>query len=408
MTELTAADQPLKRLALDRLHRELGARMGGFAGYDMPIQYSAGLKAEHMHTRGQAGLFDVSHMGQLRVTPSADAGELSDVSGGSRAISSGSPALSLHAELEAALPVDFAGWPPPDAKGIGQQKYSYLLNELGGIEDDLMLVNLGSEVRIIVNAGNRDTDLSRLEGLAPHLRFEWIDAALLALQGPSAESVLAALDPKAAELRFMQSASLNLLGVECFATRSGYTGEDGYEISIPSINADKIARRLLEDPRVKPIGLGARDTLRLEAGLPLHGNDIAPDTTPVEAGLQFAIPKSRRTGGAKAGGFPGSDVILGQLATGVARKLVGLISEENIPIRSHAMIVDEQDQTVGEVTSGTLSPSLSKPVMLAYMDSAGLAILQANPGVRLRAVVRDKRPIVKVSPLPFVMKQYKR
>lgn len=394
MSEAPATGLPLKCLALDGLHRELGARMGGFAGYDMPIQYAAGLKAEHLHTRSQAGLFDVSHMGQLRVT-------LAEGLNGSRL-------RSFHAALEAALPVDFANWPEPDARGIGQQKYSYLLNDLGGIEDDLMLVNLGNEVRIIVNAGNRDADLSRLKSLAPGLSFDWIEAALLALQGPAAESILAALDPKAAELRFMQSASLTLLGVECFATRSGYTGEDGYEISIPISAADKVARRLLEDPRVKPIGLGARDTLRLEAGLPLHGNDIAPNTTPVAAGLQFAIPKSRRAGGAKAGGFPGAEVILEQLAKGVARKLVGLVSEENVPIRSHAMIVDEQDQAVGEVTSGTLSPSLGKPVMLAYLDTDVLAILQANPDVRLRAVVRGKRPIIKVSPLPFVTKQYKR
>lgn len=386
--------EPLKRLALDGLHRELGARMGGFAGFDMPIQYAGGLKAEHLHTRSQAGLFDVSHMGQLRVT--------------SNTAASRSQVLPLHTALEAALPVDFEGWPAPDANGIGigigQQKYSYLLNDEGGIEDDLMLVNLGNEVRIIVNAGNRDADLSRLKSLATTLQFEWIDAALLALQGPAAESVLAALDPKAAELRFMQSASLNLLGVECFATRSGYTGEDGYEISIPTLGADRIARRLLEDLRVKPIGLGARDTLRLEAGLPLHGNDITSNITPVAAGLQFAIPKSRRAGGTKSGGFPGAALILDQLANGVARKLVGLVSEENIPIRSHALIVDHNDQAVGEVTSGTLSPSLGKPVMLAYVDTAVLA----NTNAILRAVVRDKRPVIKVTRLPFVEKNYKR
>ncbi len=397
MSDAPEIGQPLKRLALDGLHRELGARMGGFASYDMPIQYASGLKAEHLHTRAQAGLFDVSHMGQLRVTAATS-------TAASTANRNTAPSAELQAALEAALPVDFADWPVPDARGIGYQKYSYLLNDQGGIEDDLMLVNLGSEVRIIVNAGNRENDLRRLKSLAPGLRFEWIDAALLALQGPASESVLAALDPKAADLRFMQSTGLTLLGVECFATRSGYTGEDGYEISIPTQHADRIARRLLEDLRVKPIGLGARDTLRLEAGLPLHGNDIGPDTTPVAAGLQFAIPKSRRTGGSKCAGFPGAALILGQLANGVTRKLVGLVSEDNIPIRSHAAIVDGNDQIVGAVTSGTLSPSLGKPVMLAYVDVTALA----NPHADLRAAVRDKRPSVKISALPFVTKRYKR
>lgn len=362
----------LKRLALDALHRELGARMGGFAGYDMPIQYPAGLKAEHLHTRAEAGLFDVSHMGQLRVT-----------------------GPGLHQALERALPVDFDGWP------VGMQKYSYLLNDNGGIEDDLMLVNLGSdEVRIIVNAGNRDHDLALLTKLCPMLKFEWIDHALLALQGPQAEAALAALDPRAAGMRFMQSETLQLLGASCFATRSGYTGEDGYEISVPLAAVDAVARRLLANPAVKPVGLGARDTLRLEAGLPLHGNDITPATTPVEAALTFAIPKSRRAGGAKAGGFPGADAVLGQLQAGARRKLVGLTSDEAVPIRTHAAIVDAADTAIGEVTSGTVSPSLGKPVMLAYLDTAA-----DGP---LRAVVRDRRPAVQRAGLPFVPKRYKR
>jgi len=362
----------LKRLALDALHRELGARMAGFAGYDMPIQYPAGLKAEHLHTRAEAGLFDVSHMGQLRVT-----------------------GPQLHQALECALPVDFDGWP------AGIQKYTYLLNERGGIEDDLMLVNLGpDEVRIVVNAGNRDHDFALLTRLCPTLKFEWIEHALLALQGPRAEALLAALDPRAADMRFMQSETLTLLGASCFATRSGYTGEDGYELSVPPAAADAVARRLLADPAVRPVGLGARDTLRLEAGLPLHGNDISATTTPVEAALSFAIPKSRRTGGAKAGGFPGADAVLEQLHTGVRRKLVGLASDEAVPIRAHAPIVDAGDRTVGEVTSGTVSPSLGKPVMLAYVDTSA-----DGP---LRAVVRDRRLAVQRASLPFVPKRYKR
>ena len=246
-----------KTIALDALHRELGAKMAGFAGFEMPIQYRNGVKAEHLHTRERAGLFDVSHMGQLRVT-AAD---------GRR--------TTLRRQLEAALPVDFESWPE------GLQKYSYLLNDDAGIEDDLMLVNLGEEVRIVVNAGNREHDLALLRARCPDLVFEWIDAALLALQGPAAEQVLARLDPAAAPMLFMQSRTLALLGAKCFATRSGYTGEDGFEISVPSDSAEAVARRLLADPDVAPIGLGARDTLRLEAGLPLHGNDIGPTTTPV-------------------------------------------------------------------------------------------------------------------------------
>ncbi len=369
---------PPRAIPLAALHRGLGAKFGPFAGYEMPIQYPAGLKAEHAATRTRAGLFDVSHMGQLRVRARDGS------------------AASLARGLEAALPVDFDGWP------AGLQKYSVLLNDAGGIEDDLMLVNLGDEVRIVVNAGNRDADYARLVAACPGLAIEWIDAALVALQGPDAEAVLAALDPAAAAMTFMQARELSLEGARCFATRSGYTGEDGYEISLPHDAAEPIVRRLLADPRVQPAGLGARDTLRLEAGLPLHGSDIAPSTTPVEAGLAFAIPKSRRAGGAKAGGFPGAAPILAQLAEGPSRRLVGLVSSEAIPIRAHAPILDASDATVGEVTSGTVSPTLGRPVMLAYVSTAAL------DGRPLRAAVRDKRPSVEVAKLPFVPKRYRR
>ena len=306
MSEASTQAAPVRRIALDALHRELGAKFGPFAGFDMPIQYPAGLKAEHAHTRTAAGLFDVSHMGQVRIR----------ARDGSQA--------TLQRSLESALPVDFEGW------AIGLQKYSFLLNDAGGIEDDLMLVNLGDEVRMVVNAGNRDADFARLVALCPALAIEWVDAALIALQGPQAEAVLAALDPTAADMSFMQARTLDLLGVPCFTTRSGYTGEDGYEISIPSVDADRVVRAMLADARVAPIGLGARDTLRLEAGLPLHGNDIDPTTTPVQAGLMFAIPKSRRTGGAKQGGFPGAVVILQELAQGAPRKLVALRSDGSV------------------------------------------------------------------------------
>jgi aminomethyltransferase len=376
----TAADQALQRVPLDALHREAGARMAGFAGYEMPIQYPTGLKTEHLRTRASCGLFDVSHMGQLLIR--ARDGRID----------------TLQQELEACLPLDFQGW------HSGVQKYSLLLNERGGIEDDLMLVNLGDEVRMIVNAGNRAHDLHLLTMRCPGLEFDWIDAALIALQGPQAEAVLSALDPRAASPRFMESVALELLGTPCFATRSGYTGEDGFEISIPAVEAELVVRQLLQDPRVTPVGLGARDTLRLEAGLPLHGNDIGPDTTPVEAQLQFAIARSRRSDGPKVAGFTGAEVVLNQLAHGASRKLVGLVSGEAVPIRGHAAIVDGDDRQVGEVTSGTISPTLGHPVMLAYLNSDAL---QAGE-MPLRAQVREKRPAVTRRPLPFVPKSYKR
>ena len=369
---------PIRAIPLAALHRGLGAKSGPFAGYEMPIQYPAGLKAEHAATRTHAGLFDVSHMGQLRIR------------------AKDGTAASLARGLEAALPVDFDGWAP------GLQKYSYLLNDAGGIEDDLMLVNLGDEVRMVVNAGNRDADFARLVAACPDLSIEWVDAALVALQGPDAEAVLAALDPSCTSMTFMQAGELSLEGARCFATRSGYTGEDGWEISLPLDAAERIVRRLLADPRVQPVGLGARDTLRLEAGLPLHGSDITPTTTPVEAGLAFAIPKSRRAAGAKAGGFPGAATVLAQLAAGPSRRLVGLVSSDVVPVRAHAPILDASDATVGEVTSGTVSPTLGRPVMLAYVESAAL------DGRALRAAVRDRRPAVEVAKLPFVPKRYRR
>ncbi len=369
----------LLRVPLDALHRELGARMSGFAGFDMPIQYPGGLKSEHLRTRSACGLFDVSHMGQLVARPRDGRIE------------------TLQRELEACLPLDFEGWHP------GVQKYSLLLNERGGIEDDLMLVNLGDEVRIVVNAGNRAHDLHLLTMRCPGLDFEWIDAALIALQGPQAEAVLSQLDPRAASPSFMESVALELLGAPCFATRSGYTGEDGFEISIPSVEAEMVVRQLLEDSRVTPVGLGARDTLRLEAGLPLHGNDIGPETTPVEAQLPFAIARSRRSDGPKVAGFPGAEVVLNQLAHGAERKLVGLVSQEAVPIRAHAPVVDGEGRPVGEVTSGTISPTLGHPVMLAYLPAA-----LAKADTPLFAQVRGKRLAITRKPLPFVPKRYKR
>lgn len=355
---------PLRRTPLYELHLELGARMVPFAGYEMPLQYAAGLRAEHLWTRGNAGLFDVSHMGQLRVRGS-----------------------DLHAALERALPVDFDGWP------TGMQKYSLLLNEGGGIDDDLMVTRLEDEVAMVVNAACKERDLARVASLCPKLEFCVLDHALIALQGPRAEEALA----EAASLQFMHARVVRLAGIECVVTRSGYTGEDGFEISVPANHAIALARALLAHPAVRPVGLGARDTLRLEAALPLHGEDIDADTTPREAGLGWAIARSRRAGGAKAGGFPGA-----AFAERGRRRFVGLLGKDAVPVRSGAKLLDAADAEVGEVTSGTVSPTLSRPVMLAYVDSG------VPDGARLHALVRNQQHPVDIVPTPFVPKRYKR
>ncbi|MFK7962358.1 MAG: glycine cleavage system aminomethyltransferase GcvT [Burkholderiaceae bacterium] len=378
---MTSASDGLQRLALENLHEGLGARMAAFAGWRMPVQYPAGLKAEHLHVRQQAGLFDVSHMGQIRVTPR------------------NGKVATLHKQLEAALPVDFVNW----RQGI--QRYSLLLNDDGGIEDDLMMTNLGESVFLVVNAGNRDADFALLNERCPELEFEWVDAALIALQGPKAGALISEFDAHADELSFMQTSFLNLEDAYCFSARSGYTGEDGFEISIPTAAAERVVSQLLRHPSVKPIGLGARDSLRLEAGLPLHGQDITADTTPHEAGLGFAIAMSRRVGGNKEGGYPGAATIAEQAVRGTQRRLVGLTSPEAIPIRTGAAIFNEREEQVGTVTSGTLSPSLGQPVMMAYLDTAVLS--QSVPG-QLFAQVRSKRPAINIAKLPFIEKRYKR
>jgi len=358
---------------LHALHRALGARFTPFAGYDMPLQYAEGLKAEHLWTRSHAGLFDVSHMGQLRVTGAA-----------------------LPKALESALPLDFDGWP------AGQQRYSLLLNDAGGIEDDLMVTQLDGEVPIVVNAACRDKDLALLRARCADLAFEWRDAALLALQGPEAERVLAKLAPPAAGLKFMQAEWIPVAGEPCLVTRSGYTGEDGYEISVPSAAAEKLARALLDDAAVRPVGLAARDTLRLEAGLHLYGQDMDAETSVCTAGLGWAVARARRADGAKAGGFPGAETTLRELREGTQRRLAGLVGVEPVPVRHGAAIVDADGAERGIVTSGTVSPTLGKPVMLARLDTT----LSAD--APLFAVVRGKRHAVARAALPFVPKRYKR
>jgi aminomethyltransferase len=359
----------LRHTPLHSLHAELGARFSPFAGYDMPLQYRDGLRAEHLHTRSQAGLFDVSHMGQVRAS-----------------------GPGLYESLERALPLDFAGWSP------GLQRYSLLLNERGGIEDDLMVTRLADEVRIVVNAGCRQKDLARLRVLCPRLSFELLDRALIALQGAAAEAALALLQPGVTRLKFMEAATFG----EWLVSRSGYTGEDGFEISVPREKAQSFARQLLAHPAVKPVGLGARDTLRLEAGLHLYGQDMDADTTVLEAGLGWAVARSRRAGGAKQGGFPGAEVYLREVREGTRRRLVGLVGEEPVPIRHGAALVDSENREIGVVTSGTISPSTQRAIMLGYLNS------RLGDHAQVFAVVRGQRRPVRISALPFVPKRYKK
>jgi aminomethyltransferase len=362
-------DERLQRTPLHALHAELGARFTPFAGYEMPIQYREGLRAEHLHTRSHAGLFDVSHMGQVRVT-----------------------GRGLEGALERALPLDFDGWPE------GVQRYSLLLNQRGGIEDDLMVTRLADEVRIVVNASCKEKDLGLLRALCPDLAFTLLDDALIALQGPAAEAAL----PAARELAFMQAGTFHLARAECLVSRSGYTGEDGFEISVPRASAERLARELLANPAVKPVGLGARDTLRLEAGLHLYGQDMDANTTVQDASLGWAIARSRRAGGKKEGGFPGADVHLRQQREGVSRRLVGLVGEEAVPVRHGAVLVAGDGAEAGIVTSGTVSPSTQRAIMLGSVRS------DFGEEARLFAMVRDARRPVRITQLPFVPKRYKK
>ena len=376
---MTAAQQEeLKTTPLHALHLELGARMVPFAGYSMPVQYPAGLMAEHLHTREAAGLFDVSHMGQLRlVGPDA------------------------AAAFESLMPVDVIDLP------VNKQRYGLLLTDDGTIIDDLMFVNRGSDIFVIVNGACKAGDIAHMQAKIGS-RCQVIpmpERALLALQGPKAVDALGRLVPGVEKLVFMTGGAFEWKGHDLFVTRSGYTGEDGFEISIHADGADAFARALLAQPEVKPIGLGARNSLRLEAGLCLYGNDIDTTTTPVEAALNWAIQKVRRTGGARAGGFPGADKVLGQLDGRVplARKRVGLVALERVPVREHVELQDAQGQRVGEVTSGLLGPSIAKPVAMAYVRPE----LAAN-GTRVNAMVRGKAVPMEVSAMPFVPNRYHR
>ena len=370
--------ETLHKTPLHALHLELGARMVPFAGYDMPVQYPLGVLKEHLHTREQAGLFDVSHMGQI--------------------ILRGSDAAKA---LETLVPVDIVDLP------VGMQRYAMFTNAQGGILDDLMVANLGNDVLfLVVNAACKDQDLAHLQkhiGSRCEIEPLFEERALLALQGPAAVKVLERLAPEVASMTFMQFRPVTLLGADCYVSRSGYTGEDGYEISVPAANAEALARRLLAEPEVQPIGLGARDSLRLEAGLCLYGHDMNTSTTPVEASLLWAISKVRRADGERAGGFPGAHAIFEQQRQSVARKRVGLLPQERTPVREGAQIVDADGRTVGEVCSGGFGPTLGAPVAMGYVESEHAALDTA-----LFAVVRGKQVALKVSKMPFVAQRYYR
>ena len=374
-----SATAPLLTTPLNALHIELGARMVPFAGYSMPVQYPAGLMAEHQHTRSAAGLFDVSHMGQLYLVGDDAA-----------------------AAFETLMPVDVIDLP------VGKQRYGLLLNDEGGVIDDLMFFNKGQgEIFVIVNGACKVADLAHIQQHIGH-RCEVVpmpDHALLALQGPQAATVLARLAPGVAQLVFMTGGDFVMAGCDCFVTRSGYTGEDGFEISVPAAQADTLARALLAQPEVQPIGLGARNSLRLEAGLCLYGNDIDTTTTPPEAALNWAIQKVRRTGGARAGGFPGADKVLAQIdnPASLTRKRVGLVALERIPVREHTPLQSAEGQTVGEVTSGLLGPTVNKPIAIGYVEPGFAAI-----GTRLHAMVRGKPVPMEVVTMPFNPTHYYR
>ncbi|MEK7344740.1 MAG: glycine cleavage system aminomethyltransferase GcvT [Pseudomonadota bacterium] len=373
-----SAAENLLTTPLNALHIELGARMVPYAGYSMPVQYPAGLVAEHHHTRTAAGLFDVSHMGQLRlVGPDA------------------------AAAFESLMPVDVIGL------GLHKQRYGLLLNDEGGIIDDLMFVNRGDDLFVIVNGACKHGDLAHIQArIGSRCTIDpQFDRALLALQGPHAVTALARLLPGVEKLVFMTGMAAIWQGADLYVTRSGYTGEDGFEISLPASVAEAFARVLLAQPEVKPIGLGARNSLRLEAGLCLYGNDIDTTTTPVEAQLNWAMQKVRRTGGARVGGFPGADKVLAQLdGTQPAQRLrVGLVALERVPVREHVELQNEAGQKIGEVTSGLLAPTADKPVALAYVQAE-----YARVGTRLNAMVRGKAVPMEVSTLPFVPNRYHR
>ena len=367
--------EDLAKTPLHDLHIELGAKMVPFAGFSMPVQYANGVMKEHLQTRANAGLFDVSHMGQARIK--------------------GTGATNA---LEGLVPIDL------ESLNINSQVYAVFTNDNGGILDDLIITRWGEdEFFLVFNAACKEQDLAHLRAnISTPITIEVLDdRALLALQGPRAKDVMSQLAPAANSLVFMTGCNALIENADCYITRSGYTGEDGFEISCPAAKAEAISRTLLSFAEVEPIGLGARDSLRLEAGLCLYGHDMNVDTTPVEASLQWSISKSRRAEGEKAGGFPGADIIFEQMSIKTSRRRVGLAPAGKAPIREGVELVNEEGKVIGQVTSGGFGPSVGKPVAMGYVD-----IDYASVDTQLNALVRGKTLAVNVSKLPFVQQRY--
>jgi aminomethyltransferase len=369
-----------KKTPLHARHVSCGARMVEFAGYSMPVQFPDGVLAEHLHTRRAAGLFDVSHMGQIVVRPRS--GKVEDAA----------------AALEELVPMNFIGL------GEGRQRYALFTNDEGGILDDLMVANRGDHLLVVANAACKDADLRHLEdSIGDRCEVEMLDRGLVALQGPKAEEVLAEIAPDVAGMRFMDYRTVDIRGYRCWVSRAGYTGEDGFEISVPAEQLVDLAEMLEANEAVKPIGLGARDSLRLEAGLCLYGQDIDETTTPVEAALEWSIQPARRRGGARAGGFPGAERILEQMETGAERRRVGLAPEGKAPMRAGTELYADGDEAVGRVTSGSFGPSVEAPVAMGYVP-IGLAA----PETGLHGLLRGRKHPVRVAKLPFIEPGYKR
>jgi aminomethyltransferase len=382
-TDAPTSAPALKQTPLHALHVARGGKMVPFAGYDMPVQYGTGVLREHLHTRSKAGLFDVSHMGQIALR--AKSGKVEDAA----------------SALERLVPQDILAIAP------GRQRYAQFTNEAGGILDDLMVANFGDHLFLVVNAACKVEDEAHLR---KHLSDVCIieplpDRALIALQGPKAESVLARFDSAVASMKFMDTGPRRLSGIDCFVSRSGYTGEDGFEISVPAAVAEDFANELLTDENVLPIGLGARDSLRLEAGLCLYGHDLDTSTTPVEGALEWSIQKSRRNGGVRAGGFLGADVILAQFEQGASRRRVGLRPEGRAPVREGAALFADatSSEPIGTVTSGGFGPSLNAPVAMGYLPSTFAATDNL-----VFAELRGQRLPLRVAAMPFVPNTYKR
>jgi len=373
--------QSMRKTPLNGLHREFGAKLTEFAGYEMPVQYRLGILGEHQHTRKKAGLFDVSHMGQV--------------------ILSGQSYEETALALEKVLPMDVLGLE------IGRQRYGFLTTDEGGILDDLMFSNRADHIFVVLNAACKDSDIKYLRSLLePNISIKEIESrALIALQGPASEAVLGKYHPQIKNMKFMDIETLPIDGAECWISRSGYTGEDGFEISIPAEAAEPITRSILSNQNVEFIGLGARDSLRLEAGLCLYGHDIDQETTPVEASLTWAIQKARRSNGSRASGFIGSEIILKQLAGGTNKKRVGLLPQTRAPMREGVEIfaTETSKEAIGKITSGGYGPTVGYPIAMGYINSE-----YANSEDDLFGELRGKRVPVKVSNLPFVPLNFKR